>query len=76
MTFDCQNDIFKFSALIYLMYGRFRIHIVVPVRNEKDNFFYHGKNIDGSFNPEVTILAAIPLLFNQIEKNYRPLNLM
>ena len=37
--------------------------------NEKDNFFYHGKNIDGSFNPEVTILAAIPLLFNQIEKN-------
>jgi len=37
--------------------------------NEKDNFFYYGKNIDGSFNPEVTILAAIPLLFNQIEKN-------
>ena len=37
--------------------------------NEKDEFFYYGKNSDGSFNPELTILAAIPLLFDQIDED-------
>jgi glycogen debranching enzyme len=31
--------------------------------NENAGYFYHGKNIDGSFNANVTALAAVPLLF-------------
>jgi glycogen debranching enzyme len=31
--------------------------------NEKAGYFYHGKNLDGSFNADVTALAAVPLLF-------------
>jgi glycogen debranching enzyme len=31
--------------------------------NEREGYFYHGKNADGTFNPNVTALAAVPLLF-------------
>jgi len=31
--------------------------------NESAGYFYHGKNADGSFNENVTALAAVPLLF-------------
>jgi glycogen debranching enzyme len=31
--------------------------------NEEVGYFYHGKNIDGSFDSNVTALAAVPLLF-------------
>lgn len=31
--------------------------------NEKAGYFYHGKNSDGSFNENLTALAAVPLLF-------------
>jgi glycogen debranching enzyme len=31
--------------------------------NAKAGYFYHGKNPDGSFDPNVTALAAVPLLF-------------
>jgi glycogen debranching enzyme len=31
--------------------------------NERTGYFYHGKNIDGSYNDHVTALAAVPLLF-------------
>ena len=31
--------------------------------NEAAGYFYHGKNADGSFNDNVTALAAVPLLF-------------
>jgi len=31
--------------------------------NEKAGYFYHGKNLDGSFDENITALAAVPLLF-------------
>ena len=31
--------------------------------NDSSGYFYHGKNSDGSFNSNVTALAAVPLLF-------------
>ncbi len=31
--------------------------------NEREGYFYHGKNKDGGFNANVTALAAVPLLF-------------
>ncbi|MBN4081381.1 hypothetical protein JYT44_03350, partial [Caldithrix abyssi] len=37
--------------------------------DEKNKFFHHGKKSDGSFNPELTILAAIPLLFKQVDED-------
>ena len=36
--------------------------------NEKDQFLYYGKLKDGSYNPEPTVLAAIPLYYNQVER--------
>ncbi|OGU61875.1 MAG: hypothetical protein A2V66_10540 [Ignavibacteria bacterium RBG_13_36_8] len=37
--------------------------------NEQDNFFYYGKLKDGSYNPEPTVLPAIPLYFKQADEN-------
>jgi glycogen debranching enzyme len=31
--------------------------------NEKSDYFYHGKNADGSFDPNITALSVVPLLF-------------
>jgi len=35
--------------------------------NEKDKFFYYGKMRDGSFNPEKSVLPAVPALFGLLE---------
>ncbi|PKL79291.1 MAG: hypothetical protein CVV25_08590 [Ignavibacteriae bacterium HGW-Ignavibacteriae-4] len=34
--------------------------------NEKNNFFNYGKLLDGSFNPERTLLPSVPLYFKQV----------
>ena len=34
--------------------------------NEKDKFFYNGKMLDGSYMPEATVLAAVPIYLDAV----------
>lgn len=43
--------------------------VVTDYWNDEEKAFYYGKLIDGSFNPENTTLATMPLYFRQADQN-------